>query len=234
MEQYIEERVGSWGDSACFSFYPTKNLGALGDGGMVATDYPELAEERLLREYGWAERYVSKTPGWNSRLDELQAAILRVKLPTSMGIMTDEPLASEYDHALGGMALILPKRTVAGTHVYHLYVVRSAKERMHAGFTGAGRWRLDSLSRPGASATGISRARKTTFIEETEKAAREVLSLPIYPEMPEEDLEEVVEKCWITEDKGIMIQDVIIKNWLPTPMNEVFSVRSYGSQMIFS
>jgi len=78
---YKGKRVGSYGDMACFSFYPTKNLGALGDGGMVVTDQPKLAQRvRLLREYGWAERYVSHIPGWNSRLDEVQAAILRVKL----------------------------------------------------------------------------------------------------------------------------------------------------------
>ncbi|HEY6660259.1 MAG TPA: DegT/DnrJ/EryC1/StrS family aminotransferase, partial [Pyrinomonadaceae bacterium] len=78
---YRERRVGSWGDVACFSFYPTKNLGAIGDAGAVTTNDPELAGKiRCLREYGWTERNVSSMPGWNSRLDELQAAILRVKL----------------------------------------------------------------------------------------------------------------------------------------------------------
>src|SRR5262249_42637448 len=74
-------KTGAWGRIAAFSFYPTKNLGAVGDGGAVATNDPALAEKtRLLREYGWKERYVSGSPGMNSRLDELQAAILRVKL----------------------------------------------------------------------------------------------------------------------------------------------------------
>ena len=78
---YGGRRIGAWGDIACFSFYPTKNLGALGDGGMVVTNDSALAERaRLLREYGWAERYVSSIPGLNSRLDEVQAAVLSVKL----------------------------------------------------------------------------------------------------------------------------------------------------------
>ena len=74
-------KTGAWGNLAAFSFYPTKNLGALGDGGALATNDQELAERiRLLREYGWRERYISDLPGMNTRLDELQAAILRVKL----------------------------------------------------------------------------------------------------------------------------------------------------------
>ena len=75
-----ERRSGAWGTVAAFSFYPTKNLGALGDGGMVVTNDPELATRvRSLREYGWHQRHVSETAGLNSRLDELQAAVLRVK-----------------------------------------------------------------------------------------------------------------------------------------------------------
>src|SRR5204862_7733552 len=74
-------RVGLRGDAGCFSFYPTKNLGAIGDGGMVVTKDSKIASKvKLLREYGWKERYKSQIAGWNSRLDELQAAILRVTL----------------------------------------------------------------------------------------------------------------------------------------------------------
>jgi dTDP-4-amino-4,6-dideoxygalactose transaminase len=79
--RYQGRQVGSFGDVACFSFYPTKNLGAIGDGGMVVSNRPDLGEKiRLLREYGWQTRYVSEIAGGNSRLDEIQAAILRVKL----------------------------------------------------------------------------------------------------------------------------------------------------------
>jgi len=98
-------RVGAHGDIACFSFYPTKNLGAIGDGGMVVTNDVALAERaRLLREYGWAERYVSHISGRNSRLDELQAAILRVKLrrlddDNQMRAQIAQTLEDSGDHA---------------------------------------------------------------------------------------------------------------------------------------
>src|SRR5215510_319450 len=105
-----EAKVGVFGDAAAFSFYPTKNLGALGDGGAVVTNDTEVAERlRLLREYGWRERYVSDLPGFNSRLDELQAAILRVKL-----IYLDEEnarrreVARGYDQRLASTSLRLP------------------------------------------------------------------------------------------------------------------------------
>ncbi len=78
-----DKKVGTFGDAGAFSFYPTKNLGALGDGGAVVTNSPEIADHvRWLREYGWKERYISSIKGVNSRLDEMQAAILRVKLPS--------------------------------------------------------------------------------------------------------------------------------------------------------
>src|SRR6185369_1559947 len=91
--------VGTWGDLAAFSFYPTKNLGAIGDGGLVATNDPLLAERvRRFREYGWAERYVSATPGTNWRLDELQAAVLRVKpRHLSSGNARSRAIAAIYD-----------------------------------------------------------------------------------------------------------------------------------------
>ncbi len=122
-------RLGSIGDIACFSSYPTKNLGAIGDGGAIVTSDPELAQRcKLIREYGWAERYVSHIAGQNSRLDELQAAVLRVKLAA---LDTDNQqradIAARYDRALGSSGLVLPKRRPNTSHVFHLYVVRSAK-----------------------------------------------------------------------------------------------------------
>src|SRR5882672_9262932 len=105
-------RLGSFGDLGCFSCYPTKNLGAIGDGGMLVTDSDELARRcRLLREYGWAERYVSHMTGNNSRLDEIQAAILRAKLP-----FLDEDngrrraIAARYDEHLSGSPSVPPAK----------------------------------------------------------------------------------------------------------------------------
>ncbi|HKE04401.1 MAG TPA: DegT/DnrJ/EryC1/StrS family aminotransferase, partial [Blastocatellia bacterium] len=119
-------KVGVFGDAAAFSFYPTKNLGALGDGGAVVTNDPEVAGRvRLSREYGWRERYVSDQPGFNSRLDELQAAVLRVKLK-----YLDEEnarrreIAGIYDGQLATTSLRLPESPSGVESVYHQYVAR--------------------------------------------------------------------------------------------------------------
>src|SRR6266566_5419658 len=142
--KYGGQRIGSFGDVACFSFYPTKNLGAIGDGGMVVTSDPELAERaQLLREYGWSNRYVSQITGWNSRLDELQAAILRVKLPA-----------------------FLKSRDIGALIHYPVPV------HLQPAY-------CDRMSR-------------NNDLRETERAAREVLSLPIYPELSEAELLKVI------------------------------------------
>lgn len=126
----LESRMtGAWGDIAAFSFYPTKNLGALGDGGMVVTDNPALAERvRLLQQYGWRERYISEIPGGNSRLDELQAAILCVKLKY-MNAENErrKSLAEIYNKSFRKTALHLPKVMANAQHVYHQYVIRCSK-----------------------------------------------------------------------------------------------------------
>ncbi len=105
--RYKGRRVGSIGDISAFSFYPTKNLGAIGDGGLVATNDPDLARSvKLLREYGWAERYVSHCAGWNSRLDEIQAAVLRVKLRhLDADNAKRAALARRYREGLDGLGL---------------------------------------------------------------------------------------------------------------------------------
>ena len=124
---YKGHKMGAWGDIAAFSFYPTKNLGAIGDGGIVVTDDPELAERaRLLREYGWCQRYISELPGLNSRLDELQAAILRVKLCyLDQENRRRQALSRLYDDGLSTTSLVLPQSAPGAHHVYHQYVVRS-------------------------------------------------------------------------------------------------------------
>jgi dTDP-4-amino-4,6-dideoxygalactose transaminase len=123
---YGDKQVGSIGDISAFSFYPTKNLGAIGDGGFIATNDPGLAEKvKLLRQYGWQERYISKVTGWNSRLDELQAAILRVKLRhLREGNERRCRLAELYDQGLCGLPVIIPSRKPESGHVYHQYVIR--------------------------------------------------------------------------------------------------------------
>ena len=191
-----ERRLGSIGDIACFSCYPTKNLGAIGDGGMIVTGSEELATRcRLLREYGWAERYVSHIAGFNSRLDELQAAILRVKL-AELDADNDKrrALAARYDAALGGLGLVLPKRRAEASHVFHLYVVRSQRrdellKHLREGGVGA----LIHYPVPVHEQKAYAgRIRGGDSLPETERAAREVLSLPMYPELSEAEIDSVI------------------------------------------
>jgi len=121
-------RAGALADAAAFSFYPTKNLGALGDAGAIVTDRPEVAEQaRLLRSYGERERYVSVRPGWNSRLDTLHAAILTAKL-SHLEAWTERrrEIAARYLAALSDTRLGLPVEAEGRRHVYHLFVVTVA------------------------------------------------------------------------------------------------------------
>jgi len=181
--------VGTLGDAAAFSFYPTKNLGALGDGGAVATNRPEVAERlRLLRQYGWRERYVSDVAGTNSRLDELQAAILRVRL----GHLEAENearrrLAARYDAALAGLPIALPAARPDDCPVYHLYVIRAAArdalaEHLRARGIGTGvHYPVPVHRQPAYAHLGYGPG----SLPATEAAAAEVLSLPMYPDLTE-------------------------------------------------
>jgi len=191
-------KAGTFGDAAGFSFYPTKNLGALGDGGAVATNDPEVAERaRLLREYGWRERYVSDIPGFNSRLDELQSAILRVKLK-----YLDEEnarrreIALVYDERLAATSLRLPQRRGGIGHVYHQYVVRSdERDRLREYLRERGIGALVHYPAPvhlqPAYRDRIAVHRNALPV--TEQAARQVLSLPMYPFLTDAEVERVCE-----------------------------------------
>jgi len=188
-------RLGSVGDVGCFSCYPTKNLGALGDGGVLVTNDAELAARcRRLREYGWNDTRDSVEPGLNSRLDELQAAVLGVKLAAlDADNGRRQAHAREYDRRLAGGPFTLPEVRAGSSHVYHLYVVR-ARERERV---------LGHLREHGIAA-GIhypvpvhlqtayrGRIAGSSALPETERAAREVLSLPMYPELPASSVEAV-------------------------------------------
>lgn len=186
---YNGKKAGAFGDMACFSFYPTKNLGAVGDGGMVVTNDPELAAKaRHLREYGWSDRYVSSVSGWNTRLDELQAAILRVKLRT----LDDDNLkrsgiAKIYYSALQKSRLVLPPVRNNIFHAYHLYVVRSEKrDRLKQFLATNGVGALIHYPVP-VHLQPAYVANPLHSLPETERAAQEILSLPMYPELAEAD-----------------------------------------------
>lgn len=191
--KHRDRRVGSLGEVAAFSFYPTKNLGAIGDGGMVITNNVDIAgRARLLREYGWAERYVSHVDGWNSRLDELQAAILRVKLKH----LDDDnakrrALAARYNEALHDLPLTLPVARVNVEAVYHLYVVATERrdelqEYLRAHDIGA------LIHYPVPIHRQPAYADKAISLPVTERAAATVLSLPMYPELTHAEQDMVI------------------------------------------
>lgn len=186
--------AGSVGHIAAFSFYPTKNLGAAGDGGLVASRQPELIERvRLLRQYGWRERYISIAAGLNSRLDELQAALLRVKLRRLEAWNRQrQELAAAYDAQLAGSAVATPRVLPGNQHVYHLYVVRSPQRDAL----------LEHLARHGISAAihyplpvhqqpAYRHLAPAGGLPVTQRAAAEILSLPIYPQMPADQVAQV-------------------------------------------
>jgi len=191
-------KVGVFGDAAAFSFYPTKNLGALGDGGAVVTNDAEVAERvALLREYGWRERYVSDQPGFNSRLDELQAAILRVKLK-----YLDEEnarrreIARIYDDRLAPTSLRLPERPVGVESVYHQYVARCDERdglREHLREQGVGtliHYPVPVHLQPAyRNRVQVHRG----ALPATEQAARQVLSLPMHAQLSDAQVERVCE-----------------------------------------
>ncbi len=193
--------VGQFGDAATFSFYPTKNLGAFGDGGAVLSRTPGLCGRmRQLREYGWRERYVSGRRGRNSRLDELQAALLSVRLGRLSGEnRTRIALARRYDAALRGLAgkgLAAPVPVPGHTHVYHQYVIRSAgRDRLKAELAKHGVNCLIHypvpVHRQPAYADGPLHG--AGGLAHTERAAGEVLSLPLHPWLAEEDVDYVAD-----------------------------------------
>jgi dTDP-4-amino-4,6-dideoxygalactose transaminase len=196
--RYQGRACGTLAHAAAFSFYPTKNLGAYGDAGAVVTNDSEIARTvRLLRNYGWAEgrRYYSSHRGINSRLDELQAAVLRVKLRhLDAGNEARRALAGRYAQALAGLPdLTLPGEQPWAHHVYHLYVIRTARRdalQRHLLARGIGTQvhypvpahRQDAYLDLGYAAGSLP---------QTERLVEEILSLPLYPELTDAQVEQV-------------------------------------------
>jgi dTDP-4-amino-4,6-dideoxygalactose transaminase len=188
-------RVGSIGAIAAFSFYPTKNLGAVGDGGAVVTSDGELAKRvHLLREYGWAERYVSHIEGWNSRLDELQAAILRVKLRyLDADNERRRALARRYDEGLRETGVRLPVTRAEARPVHHLYVIAAERrDELQAQLRERGVGALVHYPVPIHRQPAYA-AMSPRPLPETDRAASSVLSLPMYPELAEGEQDTVIQ-----------------------------------------
>jgi dTDP-4-amino-4,6-dideoxygalactose transaminase len=190
-------RLGSLGDIACFSFYPTKNLGAIGDGGMVVTSDADLAARvRRLRQYGWDEARKTHEIGRNSRLDPMQAAILAAKLPhLDADNARRAEIAARYDRGLAGLPFIVPAVRPNATHVYHLYVVRCDDR------TGLmAHLRADQIGSAVHYAEPVhvqkGYAEKCLLpkggLPVTDAIVDKILSLPIYPELTDAEVGQVI------------------------------------------
>jgi dTDP-4-amino-4,6-dideoxygalactose transaminase len=187
--------AGSIGVCGCFSFYPSKNLGALGDGGMIVTDDVALAAKlRRLRMYGWEKRYYTVDPGGiNSRLDEIQAALLHVKL-RHLPNWNDarRRIARRYDQLLAGTGLVLPDAPADESHIYHLYVVQTKqRDRLQAALKERGIETAVHYPLPAHLQTVYQGLATPGSLPVTERLAGEVLSLPIYPELTDAEVEAV-------------------------------------------
>ena len=195
--KYKGRPAGSMGDLGCVSFYPTKNLGAYGDGGMIVTNSEELAARlRLQRHHGQTGGYISTEQGWNSRLDEIQAAVLHVKLRHLEEWQKERQRhAAEYSRLLGAIpGVVIPTAPAGLTHVYHQYTIRVPR-RDHVQKFLAGRQIGSAVYYPVAlhlqpvyASLGYSRG----DFPAAERAAEEVLSLPMYAELRTDQIERVV------------------------------------------
>jgi dTDP-4-amino-4,6-dideoxygalactose transaminase len=189
-----DRRVGTFGTAAAISFYPTKNLGAAGDGGAVLTSDDDVADRvRSLRQYGWTGKYeIARPHGTNSRLDELQAAILRVGL-RRVDDLTERrrAIVRRYDEALSSTAAsMVSGRTRA--HVAHLAVLLSGdRERIRGALDAEGIGSDIHYPIPDHRQPGLPAPARKTDLRVTERAANEVLTIPCFPEMTPPEIEAV-------------------------------------------
>lgn len=196
--EYLGRRAGSLSDIAAFSFYPTKVLGGFGDGGMAVTGSAEFAGHlRRLRFYGMQDAYYSLEEGYNSRLDEVQAALLLMKLAAVDGAVAKRRrLAAVYDAELGGIdGLALPVVRPGRTHQYYAYTVRTRKrDELQAFLAVRGIETKINYPVPVHLMSGYrSLGCRPGSLPVTERLAKEILSLPLYPEMPEENARQVAD-----------------------------------------
>jgi dTDP-4-amino-4,6-dideoxygalactose transaminase len=187
---YRGVRAGGLGQAGCFSFYPTKNLGACGEGGAVTTNDDELAAKvRLLRDWGQDRKYHHSLHAFNYRMEGIQGAILNVKLARlEAWNEARRRHAAIYDEELAGTDVVTPHRSPEGTHVYHCYTIRtSQRDLLQASLKAAGvgtaiHYAIPAHLQPAYADLGSGEG----SFPESERAALEVLSLPVYPELGEE------------------------------------------------
>jgi len=195
--RYRGRRLGSIGDIGCFSFYPTKNLGAVGDGGMIFTSDAKLAARvRRLRQYGWDESRNTHEAGLNSRLDPLQAAILHAKLPhLDADNARRAAIARRYKAGLSSLPIATPEERAGSQHVYHLYVISCARrDNLVAQLRMRGIGCAVHYSVPVHRQRGYA---ECSIIPEqglpvTDYLCRQVLTLPMYPELTDDEVDQVI------------------------------------------
>jgi dTDP-4-amino-4,6-dideoxygalactose transaminase len=189
--EYKGKKAGSLGDVGCFSFYPVKNLGACGDGGIVTTSDSSLAERvKLLRNYGQSKKYYHDLVGINSRLDELQAAILRLKL-SRLDEWNEKRrrLAELYKEILGQTDVVLPSERTYAKHVYHLFVIRLAgRDNCQRFLQKSGIQTQIHYPIPVHKQEAYAAYAGTKDLAITQKICNEILSLPLYPSLTEEEV----------------------------------------------
>ncbi len=196
---YRGTKAGTFGDAGCFSFYPTKNLGALGDAGMVVTSDDQIDTRlRLLRSYGETQRYSHQLKGFNSRLDEIQAAVLLAKLPYLEGWNERRrEIAKAYQSGLDNTRIVCPRNHPDYGHVYHLFVIRVRdRDTFRARLRDRGVATLIHYPTPIPRQIAYSEFATTMLsLPETDHACREILSLPMFPELTELEVKSVIEAC---------------------------------------
>lgn len=194
--EYLGKKTGSFGDIGCLSFFPTKNLGAFGDAGMVVTHDSALAERmRMLRTHGWKKKYYSEEVGYNSRLDALQAAILQAKFPyVDSWNEKRREISMRYSEQLAPLGMAVPVEHEWAKHVYHLYIIRSAKRNELQAFLKQ-KGIASDVYYPLPPHLSVP-CQKFGYAEgdfpHAELASRETLALPLYPELTISQQDEVI------------------------------------------
>lgn len=190
------KRAGSWGDAAAFSFYPSKNLGAIGDGGAVTTNNADIAlHVQRLRQYGWERKYVSTvTSGINSRLDELQAAILDVKLRhLDASTKRRDDIARHYNAQFADLPITVPQNPTHDRAVHHLYVVETPhRDEVMAGLREAGIGCDIHYPLPTHRQTIYTAYAPKWSLPVTDRLAKQVVSIPNFPELTDAEVTQVV------------------------------------------
>jgi dTDP-4-amino-4,6-dideoxygalactose transaminase len=191
------QKTGSFGDVSCLSFFPSKNLGACGDGGMVVTNDEAIAQRvRMLRTHGWKKKYFPEIVGYNSRLDELQAAILRVKLRHIDGWNARRRhLADIYRERLAGAPVTVPSEATDARHVYHLFIMEvDDRERFQQQLEEQGIPTSIYYPQPLHLNEPLKHlGYKSGDFPVSERASERTISIPFYPEMTEQQIDRVME-----------------------------------------